>query len=221
VVLPILEDFKPDIIINSAGQDNHFSDPITNMNFSAQGYAALTELLSPNIAVLEGGYAIEGALPYVNLGIILAMAGIDYSKIKEPNYDPERLRQKPEISRWIQRTGDQILSNWRQRDKIKTYVQDTQRFAERTRSIYYDTDNITEKQAETLRICSDCSGVLQIDSSTDGGRRILAVHIPTRACNHCKELGYEWFDAADKKKYNAIYLQDRPEDHYDQRKRDF
>jgi acetoin utilization deacetylase AcuC-like enzyme len=221
VVLPILEDFKPDIIINSAGQDNHFSDPITNMNFSAQGYAALTELLSPNIAVLEGGYSIEGALPYINLGIILAMAGIDYSKIKEPNYDPERLRQKPEISRWIQRTGDQILSNWQQRDKIKAYVQDTQRFAERTRSIYYDTDNITEKQAETLRICSDCSGVLQIDSSTDAGRRVLAVHIPTRACNHCKELGYEWFDAADKKKYHAIYLQNRPEDHYDQRKQDF
>lgn len=104
-----------------------------------------------------------------------------------------------------------------QRDKIKAFVQDTQRFADRTRSIYYDTDNITEKQAETLRICSDCRGVLQIDSSTDGGRRVLAVHIPTRACNHCKELVYERFDAADKKKYNAIYLQDRPEDHYDQR----
>ncbi len=40
-VMPILEDFKPDLIINSAGQDNHFTDPITNMNFSAQGYAAL------------------------------------------------------------------------------------------------------------------------------------------------------------------------------------
>jgi acetoin utilization deacetylase AcuC-like enzyme len=45
IVLPILDDFKPDIIINSAGQDNHYSDPITNMNFSAQGYATLTDLL--------------------------------------------------------------------------------------------------------------------------------------------------------------------------------
>jgi acetoin utilization deacetylase AcuC-like enzyme len=79
VVMPILEDFKPDIIINSAGQDNHYSDPITNMNFCAQGYAALTEILQPDIAVLEGGYSIEGALPYVNVGIILAMAGIDYA----------------------------------------------------------------------------------------------------------------------------------------------
>ena len=45
VVMPLIEDFKPDLIINSAGQDNHFSDPITDMAFSAQGYAQLTEML--------------------------------------------------------------------------------------------------------------------------------------------------------------------------------
>jgi acetoin utilization deacetylase AcuC-like enzyme len=64
---------KPDIIINSAGQDNHYTDPLTNMNFSAQGYADQTAMLKPDIAVLEGGYPIEGALPYVNLGIVLAI----------------------------------------------------------------------------------------------------------------------------------------------------
>ena len=42
VVLPILEDFQPDLIVNSAGQDNHFSDPITDMSVTAQGYAAIT-----------------------------------------------------------------------------------------------------------------------------------------------------------------------------------
>jgi acetoin utilization deacetylase AcuC-like enzyme len=67
LVLPILEEFQPEIIINSAGQDNHYSDPITAMNFFAQGYAKLTDKLRPHIAVLEGGYSIEGALPYVNV----------------------------------------------------------------------------------------------------------------------------------------------------------
>ena len=217
VVLPVLDEFKPDMVINSAGQDNHYSDPITNMNFSAQGYAALTELLAPDIAVLEGGYSIEGALPYVNLGIILAMAGLDYGKVKEPDYDSRCVRQKPEITRWIQRTGDQILSNWQQRDKIKANIQERRQFAERSRNIYYDTDNISEKQNETLRICSECGGVLQIDSSSDSGRRILAVHIPLRACSDCKSLGYQWFESADMKTYTAVYLQDRPEDIYMQR----
>ena len=34
-----------------------------------------------------GGYSIESALPYVNTGIILAMAGLDYSGVKEPDYN--------------------------------------------------------------------------------------------------------------------------------------
>jgi len=54
-VLPILADFKPDLVVNSAGQDNHYSDPITNMKFTAQGYALLNQKLNPHIAVLEGG----------------------------------------------------------------------------------------------------------------------------------------------------------------------
>jgi len=97
VILPILDEFKPDLIINSAGQDNHYTDPITNMRFSAQGYATLNDRLSPDIAVLEGGYSIEKALPYVNVGIILAMAGMDYSYVKEPDYDPISLRESDEI----------------------------------------------------------------------------------------------------------------------------
>ena len=61
VVLPLIEDFAPDLVINSAGQDNHFSDPITDMAFSAQGYARLTEMLGAHLAVLEGGYSIQEA----------------------------------------------------------------------------------------------------------------------------------------------------------------
>ena len=40
LILPILEDFKPELIVNSAGQDNHFTDPLAEMAFTAQGYAS-------------------------------------------------------------------------------------------------------------------------------------------------------------------------------------
>ena len=126
VIRPILEDFKPEIVINSAGQDNHFSDPITHMNFSAQGYARLTEILKPDIAVLEGGYSIEGALPYVNLGIILAMAGIDFQHVKEPDYDPDKIRQSSQVTRWIEEAGEIVLSNWRNRANIRDRLQEDQ-----------------------------------------------------------------------------------------------
>jgi len=214
IVMPILEEFQPDIIINSAGQDNHYTDPITNMNFSAQGYARLTEILSPDIAVLEGGYSIEGALPYVNVGIVLAMAGVDYSKVKEPNYDPDRIRQTPEVTDAIEKIGEAVLSIWQQRSSIKDQLMEKTNPRHRTRNIFYDTDGIHESQKEQIEICPDCAGALRIDSSSDRGAHILAVHIPRNACKKCREIGYKWYDSAGTGQFDQIFLQDRPQDSY-------
>jgi len=214
IVRPVLEAYQPDIIINSAGQDNHYSDPITNMNFSAQGYARLTALLQPDIAVLEGGYSIEGALPYVNTGIVLALAGMDYSHVKEPGYDPDSIKQTPEVTSWIHRIGDKVLDFWESRDTMKMRVQGDKAFDERTRNIYYDTDNIHETQIETLRICDDCGGAFRIDSTASNGRRVLAVHIPKTACNQCKTVAHDWYASGKENEFDATYLQDRTQDRY-------
>jgi len=214
VVRPILDEFNPDIVVNSAGQDNHYSDPITNMNFSAQGYAKLTELLRPDIAVLEGGYSIEGALPYVNTGIILALAGIDTSHVKEPDYNPESIRQSPEVSGYIQQLGDKILELWSARKEVQARVQTEKAFHERSRSIFYDTDGIQETQHETVRACECSGGTLRIDSTASTGRHVLAVHIPRNACKTCQETGMDWFESEKSKEFDALYLQNRPVDSY-------
>ena len=214
MVLPILDDFKPELIINSAGQDNHYGDPITNMNFSAQGYARLTELLKPDIAVLEGGYSIEGALPYMNVGIILAMAGLDYGRVREPNYDPDRIRQSQDVTNYIEKLGEKVLLYWKNRAEIQKERQGEKKMEERNRSIFYDTDNIVEKQTETVRICNDCGGAFRIDSSSDRGNRVLAVHIPINACSACKGTGQDWFANADPSLYETAYLQDRSSDQF-------
>ncbi len=214
VVLPILADFKPELIVNSAGQDNHYSDPITNMNFSAQGYARLTDLLKADIAVLEGGYAIEGALPYVNAGIILAMAGLDYSHIHEPDYDPDRIHQARSVTQQIKEIGDKVLNYWRERERIQERMRPAGPFIERIRRIFYDTDGISETQKEKIRICTDCGGALRIHSETDTGANILAIHIPIHACRACRETGYRWYGEAGGGDYQIVYLQDRPKDEY-------
>ncbi|MFP3981827.1 MAG: histone deacetylase [Desulfobacterales bacterium] len=218
-VLPILEDFKPDLIVNSAGQDNHYTDPLTNMNFSARGYADLTALLKPDIAVLEGGYSIESALPYVNVGIILAMAGMDYSFVTEPDYSPQRLYQGSSITETIEKTCEQVIDTWRDRDNIRIRMQENVIYDQRQRSIFYDTDEIFETQNETLHVCRDCSGTYKIDSSADNGNRILAVHIPRKACRNCRDMGYKWFEETDMGSYDMIILQNRPEDQYQVRKK--
>ncbi|MBO8181019.1 MAG: histone deacetylase [Archaeoglobus sp.] len=104
IIEPVVNEFEPQFIAVSAGQDNHFTDPITSLALTARGYAEMmqraVEMSEKHcdgrlVAVLEGGYSVEGALPYTNLGIIAAMAGFDLSAIREPeNYLPELLWRK-------------------------------------------------------------------------------------------------------------------------------
>jgi hypothetical protein len=219
MVLPILDEFKPELIVNSAGQDNHYSDPITNMNFTAHGYAELTSLLKAQIAVLEGGYSIEGALPYINTGIILAMAGLDYSHLQEPDYEPDRFRQSKETSSWIEQTAGKVLETWQNRQQLTEQMRTKQNSHIRSRQIYYDTDNIFETQHETIRICDDCAGALRIESSSDRNVNILGVHIPVSACQACQDRAHQWYEKADPDRFNYMYLQDRVEDLFHQRPR--
>lgn len=216
-VLPILDEFKPQLIINSAGQDNHYSDPITNMSISAQGYARLTEMLKADIAVLEGGYSIEGALPYVNAGIIMAMAGLDYSNLREPDYNPVHLRQPLAIGRTVEKTCDKVLDLWRRRNELAGEGRRPGSFDVRTRQIFYDTDNIYETQEETVRVCADCGGALRINSISSQGSRMLGVHIPRKACSACREQGLKWYEEGDGGRFKHIFLQDRPTDTYQEK----
>jgi acetoin utilization deacetylase AcuC-like enzyme len=193
VVMPILEDFKPDLIVNSAGQDNHYTDPITNMSFSAQGYAALTTRLKPHIAVLEGGYSIQGALPYVNLGIALALAGMDYGHVLEPDFDPDRLRQPPKVTEYIENLCAALPKIYFEPPKHKLPYGE---FDARPKDVFYDTDNISETQLESIMVCRDCPGVLKIDTCSTANPLSLGIEIPQRACDHCVDVGHQLLEEA-------------------------
>ncbi|MDD3840390.1 MAG: histone deacetylase [Clostridia bacterium] len=214
LVLPILEEYKPDLTINSAGQDNHYTDPITNMNFTAQGYAKLNDKLDPDIAVLEGGYSIEGALPYINLGIMLAMAGVDYSGIKEPDYHPDKIKQAPEITEYIKRVCEQIYVAWKNKDQISQKALKGRQWVTRQRQIYYDTDGIMEHQTENIKVCKKCPGLIIIKSNASRGGKdsIFAISIPRNACNQCIDEGYRKYKKQSTIRYNKVFLQDKVND---------
>jgi hypothetical protein len=223
LVLPLLDDFKPDLIVNSAGQDNHYSDPLANMRVTAQGYARLNEKLRPDLAVLEGGYSIEGALPYVNTAIILAMAGLDYSHVTEPDYKQGKFMQSASQNDYIKGLVNYLKEIWKQ--KVSLAEQRYPRkddFYEYNYSIYYDTDNIRESRQERVRLCQRCSGYQLITSSAiyeHGNKRtIFAVAIPQKACEACQDEARNYYreqiEAPDG--LHSVFLQDRPRDNYRQ-----
>lgn len=214
-IMPILKDYGADLIINSAGQDNHYSDPITNMKFSAQGYGKLNERLNPDIAVLEGGYSIEAALPYVNLGIILAMAGLDYSGVREPDYRSEETMDSKENMEYIKVICEEVMKSWENKEKLREdYIRGRDYIVEK-KDIFYDTDNIMERQKRTFKVCEHCSGYFYIDSHASNKNRAFCIVIPLDACESCYDQGYRLFEKTEKSSKNQyIYLQDRIKDLY-------
>ncbi len=91
---PVATQYNPDILIIIAGQDCHFTDPITNLGVTAQGYSKLMDKAVRTaenlcngkiVATLAGGYGIEGGLPYTNLAVIASLTELNTSYIREPS----------------------------------------------------------------------------------------------------------------------------------------
>jgi acetoin utilization deacetylase AcuC-like enzyme len=68
IILPKIENYKPDILLISAGYDAHWDDPLANMGLSLSGYFWISQQLneitvklcsSRILFVLEGGYNLK------------------------------------------------------------------------------------------------------------------------------------------------------------------
>lgn len=219
LVLPLISDFKPDFVINSAGQDNHYSDPLGSMRFTAQGYARFTEKLNPHLAVLEGGYAIETALPYINMGILMALAGINYTNVREPDYKPGYFKEDPRLFDRVMKNVEYLLATWESRDSADIEkIFGSGKFYQREKHIYYDTDNFEESQTEKVRFCHQCPGYIVIRSRTDTVYdehcSLLAITIPLNACLSCHSEAYSCYEQgkSDKMHYRYVKLQDKAAD---------
>ena len=195
LIAPILADFQPELIINSAGQDNHFSDPLASMQLTAQGYARLAEKLKADIAVLEGGYSIEAALPYVNTGIVLAMAGLDYSRVIEPDQSGLQEEDAGALAR-VKELVREVGGVWRERERFKREaLAKAGGVWQRRKPIYYDTDNISEQQVETAYYCDSCPGYLTIESAASGyelaDQSAFIAVVWQESCAECERKAYD------------------------------
>jgi len=221
LILPLLEEFKPELVVNSAGQDNHYSDPLANMRFTATGYAELNRRLAPDLAVLEGGYSVETALPYINLALIMAMAGIDSSNMREPDYDPAAFKEDPGNLARLDRIAALQLENFRRsEDERAAAIKKGPPFYSTTRQIYYDTDHIRESQQIKQRLCPNCCSYRVIASAAVHAygqiSRALCFSIPLYCCSACREEARDAYRQAVQEGGGAdyIYLQDRAADDY-------
>lgn len=83
-ILPRLEDFRPDLVIVSAGFDAHWRDPLANINLKEADFAWATQKLMEIadrhaggrlVSILEGGYDLEGLSKSTAAHVMALMRG--------------------------------------------------------------------------------------------------------------------------------------------------
>ena len=123
IIIPAVDNFKPELVLVSAGQDGNMFDPLARMMLSAEGYRYMTKItkeFADNYAngrmvfLHEGGYCpayvpfcshaiieeLSGISTDVNDPFVYAMAGTTYNELL-----PHQKERVDEISRWISSSG--------------------------------------------------------------------------------------------------------------------
>lgn len=108
---PMVESFKPGILLISAGFDSHWNDPITTLGLSTQGFFNLSKKLTALaeeycggkiVFVLEGGYDAEN----VANGAGAVFGALTHSEVRKeandpsPYPDPDHEPRIQEIRKW-------------------------------------------------------------------------------------------------------------------------
>ena len=103
----------------------------------------------------------------MNLGILLALAGQDYSCVVEPQNQAQQIKQGTRVTKYI----DEIIAFWQnkltQTPPSKEELFAAKNFYTNSRQFYYDTDNIREQQQEYVHYCPDCPGIYQVISQSN------------------------------------------------------
>jgi acetoin utilization deacetylase AcuC-like enzyme len=103
LVIPVIDQFRPELLMISAGYDAHERDPLARMRLSTPGYTALTRMLCDAadrhchgrvVAVTEGGYdlaALKGCLEST-IGVL------DGAPVSQPLDPPRAATQRSRVA---------------------------------------------------------------------------------------------------------------------------
>jgi len=107
IIEPIVAEFKPQIIVRNGGSDPHFSDGLTNLGLSLNGFRMIGEKTRKMAEACDGkvvdliasGYNRQ-ILPYAWLALIAGLAGVEcqIDEIDTPNPEapPDRMYYQAE-----------------------------------------------------------------------------------------------------------------------------
>jgi acetoin utilization deacetylase AcuC-like enzyme len=112
VITPIVEQYRPQFILVSAGFDGHFNDTVAELSLTVSGYVRtfLTIMGYASrlcegrlVALLEGGYDL-GVIGKIAVGVVAEMAGVPFSfPAESPKIDIRAVRRAEKVIEDVKR----------------------------------------------------------------------------------------------------------------------
>ena len=121
IVQPIVQEFKPQIIIRNGGSDPHYNDGLTSLGLPVRGFRMIGERVSEMaqicddkvIDLIASGYNRE-ILPYAWLALISGLAGFEL-EVEEPWIISQQISTDPsfaETERVVKEVKHQLKDYW-------------------------------------------------------------------------------------------------------------
>jgi acetoin utilization protein AcuC len=122
IIAPVVEKFKPQIILRNGGSDPHFADELTNLGLTLKGFYFIgkkvrefrEKLNIPTIDLLGSGYNLK-VLPYAWSVLIEGLAGKERKIFKEPIPLPQYVKKDPvflETKKLVKKIKDIFKGIW-------------------------------------------------------------------------------------------------------------
>ncbi len=94
-----------------------------------------------------------------------------------------------------------------EKENLKKQITGSAAYIRREKNIYYDTDDITERQVETVRVCNACGGLVMIESAADTGQKNLRRDPSKLLLPDMPRKRESFFSRVNGSQYSHIYFQ--------------
>jgi acetoin utilization protein AcuC len=119
IIEPVTKEFKPQIIIRNGGSDPHFSDPLTNLNLTNEGFKMIGEKVKKLSEICEGkeidliasGYNLK-VLNHCWTALISRLLRIEI-KISEPIFPPKIKEPLEKVEELIKEIKREFKNYWK------------------------------------------------------------------------------------------------------------
>jgi acetoin utilization protein AcuC len=118
IIEPVVKEFRPQIIIRNGGSDPHFSDPLTNLNLTIEGFRIIGEKVKnlskicdgKEIDLIASGYDLK-VLNYCWTALLSGLLGIK-NDISESIHPPKK-EPLDEVKELIKKIKKEFKKYWK------------------------------------------------------------------------------------------------------------